>query len=100
MGRYSYLEELYCPRCERTYDAGVPQNLCECGSPLLARYDLAAAAGQLSRAAFARSVRPNLRRYHEPLPIGAPEDAASLGERMTPLLPLPRVGAAIGSRAC
>jgi threonine synthase len=95
MGRYSYLEELYCPRCARTYDPGLPQNLCECGSPLLARYDLTAAAGQLSRSAF--SQRPaDMRRYHELLPIGAPEHAVSLGERMTPLLPLPRVGAAIG----
>jgi threonine synthase len=95
MGRYSYLDELYCPRCDRTYDAGLPQNLCECGSPLLARYDLAAAAGQLSRSDFAQ--RPaDLARYHELLPIGAPEHAVSLGERTTPLLPLPRVGAALG----
>jgi threonine synthase len=95
MGRYSYLEELYCPRCERVYDAAVPQNLCECGTPLLARYDLAAAAGELSRAAFAQ--RPaDLRRYHELLPIGAPENAVTLGERTTPLLPLPRVGSELG----
>jgi threonine synthase len=95
MGRYSYLEGLECSRCGRTYDAGLPQNLCECGSPLLARYDLVAAAGRLSRSVFAR--RPaDLRRYHELLPIGAPEHAVSLGERMTPLVALPRVGAEIG----
>jgi threonine synthase len=95
MGRYSYLEELYCPRCERVYDAGVPQNLCECGTPLLVRYDLAAAAGGLSRSAFAQ--RPaDLRRYHELLPVGAPENVVTLGERMTPLVPLPRVGSEVG----
>jgi threonine synthase len=95
MARHSYLEALACSRCDRTYDAGVPQNLCPCGAPLLARYDLAAAARRLSRAAFAQ--RPaDLQRYHELLPIGAPEHAVSLGERMTPLLALPRLGAAIG----
>jgi threonine synthase len=95
MARYSYLEELSCSRCERTYDAALPQNLCQCGAPLLVRYDLSAAAGGLTRAAFAQ--RPaDLRRYHELLPIGGPDHAVSLGERTTPLLPLPRVGSAIG----
>jgi threonine synthase len=95
VGRYSCLEALSCPKCDRVHDAGVPQNLCECGGPLLARYDLEAAAGQVSPAAFAARP-PDLRRYHELLPIGAPEHVVSLGERMTPLLPLPRVGGAIG----
>jgi threonine synthase len=92
---YSHLEDLQCPKCGRTYDAGVPQNLCECGSPLLARYDLAAAAGQVSREAFAGRP-PDLRRYHELLPLTSPESAVSLGEGMTPLLALPRLGAALG----
>ncbi len=95
VARYSCLEALFCPKCDRVYDAGVPQNLCECDSPLLARYDLKAAAGQVSPVAFAARP-PDLRRYHELLPVGAPENMVSLGERMTPLLPLPRVGAAIG----
>jgi threonine synthase len=93
--RYSYLEALSCPKCDRVHDAGVPQNLCDCGSPLLARYDLEAAAEQVSPAALGARP-PDLRRYHELLPVGAPENVVSLGERMTPLLPLPRVGTAIG----
>jgi threonine synthase len=92
---YSHLEDLQCPKCGRTYDAGIPQNLCVCGSPLLVRYDLAAAAGQVSREAFAGRP-PDLRRYHELLPLTSPESAVSLGEGMTPLLPLPRLGAALG----
>jgi threonine synthase len=95
VARYSYLEALTCPACGRDHDAGIPQNLCECGSPLLARYDLEAAAGALTREAFAERA-PDLRRYHELLPVGAPDDVVSLGERVTPLLPLPRVGSAIG----
>jgi threonine synthase len=92
-GRYSLLEELYCARCERTYDPHVPQNLCDCGTPLLVRYDLAAAS--LSRGTFEQRA-PDLRRYHELLPIQGAENAISLGERMTPLVGLPRVGAEIG----
>jgi threonine synthase len=93
MARYSLLEELYCPRCDRTYDAAIPQNLCDCGTPLLARYDLA--AGRLSPSTFAQRP-PDLRRYHELQPIAAPEHAVSLGERMTPVVPLPRLGAELG----
>jgi threonine synthase len=95
MARYSLLEELYCSSCGRVHDAGIPQNLCECGAPLLVRYDLDAAAGALSRSAFAQRP-PDLRRYHELLPVGAPEHVVSLGERVTPMLPLSRVGEAIG----
>src|SRR4029453_5350428 len=36
----TFLSPLDCPRCESRYDAHKPQNLCACGSPLLARYDL------------------------------------------------------------
>ncbi|WP_243715445.1 hypothetical protein [Micromonospora sp. KC207] len=44
-----YLTHLECPRCGRAYPATQPQNLCGCGSPLLARYDLAAPAGRTGR---------------------------------------------------
>jgi threonine synthase len=95
VARYSFLEALFCPTCDRVYDARVPQNLCECGRPLLVRYDLEAAAGQVSPQAFAARP-PDLRRYHELLPVSGPDNLVSLGERMTPLVPLPRVGAALG----
>ena len=36
-----YLTHLDCPRCGKEHAADQLQNLCECGSPLLARYDLA-----------------------------------------------------------
>jgi len=44
----SFLTHLECPACGATYDADVPQNLCTCGSPLLARYDLAVLAATTS----------------------------------------------------
>ena len=70
------------------------QGLCSCGSPLLARYDLGQAA-RVDRADIAR--RPaDLWRYHELLPVSAAARVVSLGEGMTPLLALPRLGRALG----
>ena len=71
------------------------QGLCSCGSPLLARYDLGRAAAQVGRADIAR--RPaDLWRYHELLPVSAAARVVSLGEGMTPLLPVPRLGRELG----
>jgi threonine synthase len=91
----SHLTHLECPACGATYDADVPQNLCRCGSPLLARYDLErlAAAGALADLA-ARP--PSLWRYRELLPVRDDAHVVSLGEGMTPLTPLPRLGADLG----
>lgn len=92
---YSYLTGLSCPRCGASFPAGVVQGLCSCGSPLLARYDLARLAVESSRAALAAR-GPTLWRYHELLPVSRPENIVSLGEGMTPLLPLPRLGERLG----
>ena len=92
---FSRLTHLDCARCHRRYDADVLANLCECGSPLLARYDLDAVRGDVTRADLAGRP-PTLWRYHEVLPVRDPANVVSLGEGMTPLLPLPRLGAALG----
>jgi threonine synthase len=69
--------------------------LCACGAPLLARYDTERAAAQVDRAEIAS--RPaDLWRYHELLPVSAAGRVVSLGEGMTPLLPMPRLGRALG----
>ena len=36
----SFLTHLECPECERDFPADVVQNLCPCGAPLFARYEL------------------------------------------------------------
>ncbi|GAC1414544.1 MAG: threonine synthase [Candidatus Velthaea sp.] len=88
----SYLE---CSACGERYDAEVPQQLCRDGKPLLARYNLEAAAKTLNREAL-REREPSLWRYTELLPLRDPAHRVSLGETMTPLLPLPRSGARYG----
>src|SRR6516225_11847088 len=76
-------------------DAGVVRGLCACGSPLLARYDLGSVAARLDRAEIAGRP-PDLWRYHELLPVSAAARVVSLGEGMTPLLPLRALGKALG----
>jgi threonine synthase len=91
----SFLSHLECSRCSQTHDADRVQNLCSCGSPLLVRYDLKRAAAALRPADLAG--RPaNLWRYRELLPVRDAANIVSLGEGMTPLYPLPRLGAMLG----
>jgi threonine synthase len=92
---FSTLTHLECARCGERHDADRVQNLCACGSPLLARYDLELARATVGPTDFAS--RPgSLWRYHELLPVRDPANVVTLGEGMTPLVPLPRYGAAIG----
>jgi len=92
----SFLAHLECGRCGEICDAEQLLNLCpRCHSPLLARYDLAAAGRTLRR--YAMAGRPaNLWRYAEILPVRVPSFRLTLGEGWTPLLPSQRVGPALG----
>ena len=92
---FSTLDHLECSRCATRYDATQIQGLCHCGSPLLARYDIERVAALVDRAEIAARP-PDLWRYHELLPVGDASRVVSLGEGMTPLLALPRLGAALG----
>ncbi len=94
MTDWSTLSHLECPRCGARLDATRLQGVCpDDGSPLLARYDLDAVGIQPADVA---TRAPDLWRYHELLPVSAPEHVVSLGEGMTPLLAAPRLGAELG----
>jgi threonine synthase len=88
---FSFLSHLQCPRCDGTWDADRLTNVCpDDGSPLLARYDLDGVRSSVHPGAIA--ARPeDLWRYHELLPVRSPDHVVSLGEGMTPLLPLARM---------
>ena len=93
---YSALAFLECSRCPAaSYDAGQIQGTCDCGAPLLARYDLERAAALTGPDQIAARP-PSLWRYHELLPVRSAGSEVSLGEGMTPLLPMERLGAALG----
>jgi threonine synthase len=89
----STLEWLECSRCHVAYDTLGLRSLCRCGGILLARYRLEEAAHGMSPAAIAARP-PTLWRYAEVLP--GSDDPITLGEGMTPLLPLRFVGAELG----
>lgn len=86
----TFLTHLQCSRCSAVHSAGQLQNLCSCGAPLLACYDLAGAARTFTRESL-RGRRRDLWRYQEVLP-GSADAAVTLGEGGTPLLLLKRLG--------
>jgi threonine synthase len=88
---FSYLSHLECGRCGARAGADAVRNLCHCGAPLLARYDLDAARDAVRPPDLARRA-PTLWRYHELLPVRDEARVVSLGEGMTPLVPLARLG--------
>jgi threonine synthase len=89
------LTHLECTRCPRKYPAGQILNLCECGAPLFARYDLERAAKDMRPGHLALR-EPTLWRYKDVLPVEDPGDRISLGEGFTPLIAAQRLGALLG----
>jgi len=91
----SCVTHLECSHCAKQLLPGRVYNLCECGSPLLVRYDLGRAAATLTRQGMA--ARPkNLWRYREVLPVNRDKSIVCLGEGFTPLLHAPRLGESLG----
>ncbi|HKU66598.1 MAG TPA: threonine synthase [Candidatus Baltobacteraceae bacterium] len=91
----SALSHLECSKCAQHYDPDAPQQLCRCGAPLLARYDLRAAAATFTPKNLAGR-EPALWRYAELLPLRNLGDRVSLNETLTPLAPLRAFGGEIG----
>jgi len=89
------LTHLECSLCHEHHDASIPQNLCDCGGPLLARYDL-----DKVRESWNREWIPNgpssMWRYAPVLPVRNPAAVISLGEGMTPLVKTHRLGEKLG----
>lgn len=94
--RYSYLSHLECPKCGKRHPADRVQSLCECGSPLLARYDLAALKRDGGSPEMWANRPQGLWRYHELLPVQSAEGVLTLGEGGAPFLRAPRLGDALG----
>lgn len=87
---------LECPECGASCDLAAPRGTCTaCGRPLVARYDLEAIRRELPRDGLA-PFGNDLWRYRALLPFAADFDVVRLGEGGTPLLPLPRLAAALG----
>ncbi|ALE83165.1 threonine synthase [Pseudonocardia sp. HH130629-09] len=95
MPDFSTLSHLECSRTGEILDADTVQGTSGSGAPLLARYDLDRARTLVTPADIAARP-PDLWHYHEVLPVRDPAHVVTMGEGMTPLLPLPRAGARLG----
>ena len=90
------MTHLECSLCSRKFEASRAWNLCECGGPLLVRYDLARRRAEWPRESLSAAVN-SMWRYAPVLPVRHQSSIISLGEGMTPLLPARRTGARIGA---
>lgn len=91
MVQYSYVSHLECPKCHEVYSTEVVQQLCKCGSPLLVRYKLNEVKAAIKKEDLQRREK-SLWRYHELLPVKHEENVVSLGEGMTPIIHIKRLG--------
>jgi threonine synthase len=92
-----FVTHLECSQSGERYPADTVQTVSRAGRPLLVRYDLDGVRRALPREALAERPR-TLWRYRELLPVRRAENIVSLGEIMTPLVPLPRIAARLGAR--
>src|SRR6185312_12260998 len=93
--RPTFVTDLECSATGEHYPADQVHNLSKAGKPLLVRYDLPGIRKALTKDALAQ--RPtDLWRYRELLPVRKTQDIVSLGEAMTPLLRLPKLGKKLG----
>jgi len=90
-----FVSHLECPKCKAEHESEKPHQLCQCGSPLLVRYDLKKVKENFSPENL-NSRPPTLWRYRELLPLKRSENLITLGEGMTPLLTLDGLGSTIG----
>lgn len=87
--RPTFVTHLECSATGEHYPADQLHNLSRAGKPLLVRYDLAGVRAVLTKELLAS--RPaDLWRYRELLPVLSCAHIVSLGEAMTPLVPLLR----------
>lgn len=93
--KFTEIERLECSLCGKSYDPFKVQNICQCGGSLIARYDLEDAKEIMDRRSLSKRVLSPWR-YHELLPLKDPANIVTLGEGMTPLLSMDRLGEKLG----
>ena len=91
----SFVTHLECSLCSKQFAAGRVHNLCECGGPLLVRYDLGRVRKEWTRDHLTAAPH-TMWRYAPVLPARA-ESVVSLGEGMTPLLRTARRESSLGA---
>ncbi|HAJ21207.1 MAG TPA: threonine synthase [Rhodospirillaceae bacterium] len=94
----TFVTHLECSMTGKTYPADTVQGLSEAGRPLLVRYDLDALAKAVTKEDIAKRTE-GFYRYREFLPIRRDENVVSLGEVVTPLIPLPHTAKRLNAKS-
>ena len=93
-----YVSHLECPKCGLNLESQKLVQMCpECAVPLLVRYDLRKLRAGFSKARLVPR-KTGLWRYREFLPYQDEHNIVSLGEVVTPLIPLNKLGSHLGVR--
>lgn len=87
----SYVSHLECSKCGKHYNSEEVHQLCECGGPLLVKYDLKKVKENFKKEAL-KDREPSLWRYWELLPLNDKKNLVSLGEGMTPMIKMEVAG--------
>ena len=94
----SYISHLECSKTGSIYSADKIHNLSEDGMPLLARYDLDRVKSALNKDSWYEKSAPGFWRYQALLPVSDQESQISLGEVLTPLIPLKKSAVMLGGK--
>lgn len=94
----TFVSHLECSLTGKTYEAGKVHELSEAGRPLLVRYDLDAIKKNVSRESIEKSKEAGFWRYEQLLPVTKKENRVSLGEVVTPLIPLEQSAHVLGAK--
>ena len=81
----NYLAYLECPKCNKRYVPSQLVNLCDCGTPVLVRYDLESLKKEFDPSVWQERSK-GLWRYRELLPVRDDGNIVSLGEGGTPVI--------------
>ena len=93
-----FLSHLECSVCGSVYSPKELQTVCKsCGKSLFARYDLVEAKKSLKKSDVAHAGN-SFWKYSPLLPIQLEENIVSLGESVTPLVRLSRLGVDLGTQ--
>jgi threonine synthase len=95
----SYVLHLECSKTGKIYPADQIHNLSDDGMPLLVRYDLKKIKQELSKDSWCIESAPGFWRYQALLPVSKAASKISLGEVVTPLIPLKESINMLGGKA-
>jgi threonine synthase len=83
----SLVTHLECAMSGEHYEAGIPHGLSNIGKPIIVKYDLEKLAKSVTKEDIEKR-EGGFWKYREFLPVNMAENVVSLGEVMTPLIPL------------